>query len=277
MNWFVRLLAIVLAFWTIGGVAAESDWLEIAPGARARLVTDNVLHREGNARAGLEVELAAGLRTYWRVPGQAGIPATLDWSNSTGIGSLQEHWPYPRREIIDGLVEYVYFDRLMVPLILEMSDETGVLSIDLLMGVCSEICVPVSATLDVPIDFDRPSRGNGLRLRQGEAAVPQMWPGAGELFGDVWLDDAKENLLIEVGDEDFDLDGLIVDAGLDGPLFGVPQKGPIVGVIEVPLLSGLGTDAGELQDVQLTFMSGNRPFVLHRYVQTRAGRVVAAQ
>ncbi|MCA1766810.1 MAG: hypothetical protein LC639_01010 [Idiomarina sp.] len=51
----------------------------------------------------LHVELEEGWKTYWRSPGEGGIPPTFDWSDSSNIRDIEWHWPVPSRYNIQGI------------------------------------------------------------------------------------------------------------------------------------------------------------------------------
>ena len=44
----------------------------------------------------LDVELSGDWKTYWRSPGEGGIPPSWDWSESSNIESVEWHWPIPK-------------------------------------------------------------------------------------------------------------------------------------------------------------------------------------
>ncbi|HEY2112000.1 MAG TPA: disulfide bond formation protein DsbD, partial [Dongiaceae bacterium] len=92
MNWFRNFLAGLLllnaaAAALVGssssGWAAEpaaSDW---AATAQAKLRLVSAVTGSGGAKSvplGLQFQLAPGWKTYWRSPGDAGIPVSLDWA-----------------------------------------------------------------------------------------------------------------------------------------------------------------------------------------------------
>src|SRR6185295_19860556 len=57
--------------------ALESPWVE-AGRAEVRLLADT--GSDKNIRAGVEIKLQPGWKTYWRYPGDAGVPPRFDWS-----------------------------------------------------------------------------------------------------------------------------------------------------------------------------------------------------
>ena len=47
--------------------------------------------------AALEIELHNGFKTYWRTPGDSGVPPTFDWAASTNVAAVEPLWPVPKR------------------------------------------------------------------------------------------------------------------------------------------------------------------------------------
>ena len=63
-------------------VAAETPWQEVAPGARVRLISSDVLKPGNTTMVALEIDMPVGTNTYWRVPGETGIPTMFDFAGS---------------------------------------------------------------------------------------------------------------------------------------------------------------------------------------------------
>jgi len=112
--------------------------VEILPGWRTEA---------GTHIAALRVTLAENWKTYWRAPGEAGLPPRLDWSGSENVASVTPHWPVPETFLSSGMVTLGYHDELILPLeILPVDPEADIaLSGDLAMGICENICVPIDA------------------------------------------------------------------------------------------------------------------------------------
>lgn len=108
---------------------------------------------QGTRMAALRVDLAPDWKTYWRVPGEAGIPPQFDLSASRNIASVRMHWPVPRVFDQAGMRSYGYFDRLILPMEFTPVDpqQPMHLEAEIAIGVCREICMPV--TLDVAGDL----------------------------------------------------------------------------------------------------------------------------
>ena len=51
---------------------------------------------DGSRLAGLRLSMEPGWKTYWRSPGEAGIPPRFDWSASANVDSVEVLWPRPQ-------------------------------------------------------------------------------------------------------------------------------------------------------------------------------------
>ncbi|MFC3059870.1 protein-disulfide reductase DsbD domain-containing protein [Paenirhodobacter populi] len=119
--------------------------VEILPGWRAP---------DGSRIAAIRIGLDPGWKTYWRVPGEAGIPPMLDFTGSRNIAELQVIWPVPTAFDQNGMRSIGYHDVLVLPVRITPHDPAEPVMLDAVMdfGVCRNICVPVSVRLDVDLE-----------------------------------------------------------------------------------------------------------------------------
>jgi DsbC/DsbD-like thiol-disulfide interchange protein len=95
--------------------------------------------------AGVEIALAPGFRTYWRMPGSAGVPPIFDWSASQNLGSVTPDWPAPRRLEEEGVSVIGYTgEGVVLPLRITAVDSKNPveLVLSLTYAACKTICVP---------------------------------------------------------------------------------------------------------------------------------------
>lgn len=98
----------------------------------------------GTRMVGLKITLADGWKTYWRAPGDAGIPPQFEWTGSENISGAAFHWPTPELFDTNGAVTIGYHGTVVIPIELTGDGDTMYLSGEVDMGVCNDICVPVS-------------------------------------------------------------------------------------------------------------------------------------
>ena len=110
----------------------------------------------GSHMAALDLTLAPGWKTYWRSPGDAGIPPRFDWSGSENVKSVRLHWPAPQVFQTNGMQTIGYHDRLVLPVEITPKDPGKPIRLKVRMelGVCDEICLP--AALDLAADLATP-------------------------------------------------------------------------------------------------------------------------
>ena len=139
-----------LATWAGFAHAASSPWHETL-GGKLRLIAGGT---EGKYRkAGLEIVLDAGWKTYWKVPGDAGIPPQIDASGSNNLKEMQIKWPVPSRFTVGGSQMLGYKDAIVFPLLVEPEnpDRPVELAISANVGLCADLCVPLSADLSLTL------------------------------------------------------------------------------------------------------------------------------
>ncbi|MBL4915635.1 protein-disulfide reductase DsbD domain-containing protein [Szabonella alba] len=124
----------------------------------------------GNRMAALHLQLKPGWKTYWRAPGDTGIPPSFDWTGSRNVGAVQFHWPRP--EVSNGAAGRTigYSHELILPMEVRPArkGEPVHLEGEVELGVCKDICVPArfgfSVTLPGPGTKD-PAITQALRQR----------------------------------------------------------------------------------------------------------------
>lgn len=122
---------------------------------------------------GVEVTLSPGWKTYWRYPGDAGIPPRFDWSGSENVANVEVLYPAPKR-ITDGSgqVSIGYEDSVIFPLRIRATDPAKPVRLKLKLdfATCEKICIPAEALLALDIDGATPEEP---ALKNVLARVPQ--------------------------------------------------------------------------------------------------------
>jgi DsbC/DsbD-like thiol-disulfide interchange protein len=108
----------------------------------------------GHHMAGLNLTLAPHWKTYWRAPGESGIPPQFDWSGSQNVKSVTLHWPSPEVISLNGLQSIGYLDQLLLPLEVTARDpgKPIELQLEMQLGICKDICLPASLSLTTVLD-----------------------------------------------------------------------------------------------------------------------------
>ena len=119
--------------------------------------------------AGLDMSMTEGWKTYWRSPGEVGLPPEMDFSASDNVESFEILWPAPDRFTAFGIQNFGYSGDVVLPvrITLERPGEAASLRTDVNLLVCSDVCVPNDFTL--AIDLPANASGEGV-IDQASAA-----------------------------------------------------------------------------------------------------------
>ena len=260
-------LACALALILQPALAGETPWQEVAPGVHLRMISTGDIRANGKMLVGLEIDMPANTKTYWRVPGETGLPTELDFSASPAVIDHQILWPYPTLDTTGGYADYVYYGPTVLPIELTLSPGATEADMSAVLGICSEICVPARAQFSLPLVDASPDRVNGLRLRQAMAMAPIDWDRAVEPIGDVAYDADTGMLEVPINDATALDPGSLIAATESGlPLFGAPQKSPETNLVLIPVLGQVDDDDLVDQSVELTFMTQMGAFEIERSV-----------
>ncbi len=102
---------------------------------------------DGTHIAGLSFQLAKGWKTYWRSPGDGGLPTDIHYYGSRNLDALRILWPRPEVFRTRGVRSIGYQGDVVLPLHLEPVRDGDIdLNLSLDFGVCEDVCIPVSLT-----------------------------------------------------------------------------------------------------------------------------------
>jgi DsbC/DsbD-like thiol-disulfide interchange protein len=156
----------------MAGDASEWDGTQRAA---VRLIAGERRVGKGAAvdRAGIEIRLAQGWKTYWRYPGDAGIPPRFSFAGSRNVKSITVRYPAPHRLTDEGGTSIGYKHDVVFPLDILAEDAAKPITISLQIeyAVCEKICVPADGKAELTLS-GKPGVHDG-KLVQGEALVPR--------------------------------------------------------------------------------------------------------
>ncbi len=151
------LLPLLLSFAAPAAFAADAystDWVGSSK-SEARILAG------GPRTAGFEIRLAPGAITYWRNPGDAGVPPVFDFSGSVNLAHAEAKFPAPARIAEpDGSEAFGYSGDVLFPITIEPVDPSKPVTLALKAGyaVCEKLCLPAKAdlTLSLPASAATP-------------------------------------------------------------------------------------------------------------------------
>jgi DsbC/DsbD-like thiol-disulfide interchange protein len=146
---FSVTVACLSALNVVSSRAADvSDWSQSQHSAVRLIAGASPAGSADVLRAGVEVKLAPGWKTYWRYPGDSGVPPHFDFTRSRNVASIEVAWPAPHRFTEAGGEVIGYKDGLILPLRVKPANATEPVVLDLKLdyAICEKLCVPVEAT-----------------------------------------------------------------------------------------------------------------------------------
>ena len=103
---------------------------------------------------GVAFQLQPGWKTYWRTPGDSGVPPRFDFSKSENVEAVTVLWPAPMK-FDDGAGGYSlgYNNQVVLPLriVAKSADKPVTLRADINYAVCEKLCIPVEASAELAI------------------------------------------------------------------------------------------------------------------------------
>jgi len=170
----------------------------------ARLIAGSQPENAKILRAGIEIRIKDGWHTYWRYPGDAGVPPQFDFKASTNLKEARVLYPAPQRLSEDGGTAIGYTGDIILPLQVVPQDagKPVALHLKLNYAVCEKLCVPADATVDIQLGAGRSGSQDSV-LAAAEARVPRkvaLREGQGLAVRAAWRDDtaAKPRVLVDV-------------------------------------------------------------------------------
>jgi len=101
---------------------------------------------------GVAIQLQPGWKTYWRTPGDSGVPPRFDFSKSENVEAVTVLWPAPLK-FDDGAGGHSlgYHNTVVLPLriVIKSADKPVTLRADISYAVCAKLCIPVEANVEL--------------------------------------------------------------------------------------------------------------------------------
>lgn len=217
---------------------------------------------------GLEFRLAPGWKIYWRTPGEAGLPPTLDLQLANGDAVQHEiNWPVPKRFNAFGFDNFGYENAIILPVTLTGHLKGAAIQIVGQMEalVCANICVPLAGEVGLTIaDGQATPSSLAMQIARYKAKVPRSGGASIIAVERIWQD--KANLNVQFSKNGPDIDEIFVEGAA-----GIAFKKPVYanGVATMALEGKLDLPlAGQMLD--LTVVAGD-VFITNRHIVENVG------
>ena len=114
---------------------------------------------------GIAFQLQPGWKTYWRTPGDSGVPPRFDFSKSDNVEAVTILWPAPTR-FPDGAGgdSLGYQKHVVLPLriVVKNADKPVTLRAAINYAVCEKLCIPVEANAELAFTSVASTQDNAL-------------------------------------------------------------------------------------------------------------------
>jgi|KBSMisStaDraftv2_1062788.scaffolds.fasta_scaffold127639_2 DsbC/DsbD-like thiol-disulfide interchange protein len=153
--------------------AGESPWSEDVRSA-VRLVSGANKNGDANLRAGIEIKMQPGWKTYWRYPGDSGVPPHFDFSGSENLKTATVLYPAPHLFTDETGQSLGYKDRIILPLVISPQQPGKPVRLRLKAdyAVCEKLCVPAEGRAELTLIPGDSSQDSVLAA--AEARVPKQ-------------------------------------------------------------------------------------------------------
>ena len=216
---------------------------------------------------GIAIQLQPGWKTYWRTPGDSGVPPRFDFSKSDNVEAVTVLWPAPMK-FDDGAGGFSLGYKKLVVLPLRIAvkntDKPVTLRADISYAVCDKLCVPVDARAELAFASVASTEDGNLSDALNAVPKPATVGDPNPLTIRDVKRDGKANVLVDVSAPDGREVSLFVEGPTPDWALPVPKlldHGPAGVKRFVFELDGLPTGASaDGAALKLTLVSGDKAY-----------------
>jgi DsbC/DsbD-like thiol-disulfide interchange protein len=208
----VAAIGIVMMLASPAFTADESGWVDDTRSA-LRLIAGANKDGAASLRGGIEIKLQPGWKTYWRYPGDSGVPPRFDFSGSDNLGRAKVLYPAPHLFTDETGNSIGYKDRVIFPLQISRKDPTKPVKLRLRLdyAVCEKLCIPAEGRAELIIGTG--NSAHEASLATFETLVPKPATAAALDLTARRINDARKPLVAV----DLKTSGKKVDVFVEGP------------------------------------------------------------
>jgi DsbC/DsbD-like thiol-disulfide interchange protein len=131
-------------------------------------------HTSDTLTAGIEIKLKPGWHTYWRYPGDSGVPPRFSFPGSDNVAAVKVLYPAPQAISDETGTTIGYTDRVIFPLRVTPREKGKPVTLHLKTdyAVCEKLCLPVEAKATLLLPGG--SAETDAALAGAEARVPKL-------------------------------------------------------------------------------------------------------
>jgi DsbC/DsbD-like thiol-disulfide interchange protein len=153
--------------------ADASAWSQDSRSA-VRLIAGSNKSGETPLRAGIEIKLQPEWHTYWRYPGDSGVPPRFDFSGSDNLKTATVLYPAPHLHSDDSGQTLGYEDDVIFPVQVTPKQPGKPVRIRLKIdyAVCEKLCVPAEGRAELALGLGESTQD--ATLKAAETRVPKL-------------------------------------------------------------------------------------------------------
>lgn len=130
---------------------------------------------------GLRIEHQPHWHTYWKNPGDSGLPTTLTWGLPSGFAPGEIAWPTPRQLPVGPLMNFGYEGTLLLPVPVTVPADFRGTSLPVRLEaqwlVCKDVCIPESGNFELEIPAQAATVAHAALFEATRAATPKALAG----------------------------------------------------------------------------------------------------
>ncbi len=169
-------LAVLAASVAEAQTARATAWFS-AHNSKVRLLSDGLagVNTDAAFLAGVEIQMQPGWKTYWRMPGDTGVPPAFDFAGSDNVAEVQVFYPAPVRMTDKSGDSIGYKTAVTFPVRITAKDTSRPVKLVLAFeyGICRDICVPTEAKLELMLEAEAPRTARDASLADAMRKVPR--------------------------------------------------------------------------------------------------------
>ncbi len=131
---------------------------------------------------GLKIQHAPHWHTYWKNPGDSGLPTTMEWQLPAGVQAGAIEWPTPAKLPLGPLLNFGYEGTLLLPVPVTVpagfKGETLEVKLRADWLVCKDVCIPEGGDFTLRVPAQAATAGQAALFEAARAALPQVLSGS---------------------------------------------------------------------------------------------------
>jgi thiol:disulfide interchange protein/DsbC/DsbD-like thiol-disulfide interchange protein len=126
---------------------------------------------------GLKLRHSEGWHTYWKNPGDSGLPTQLEWQLPPGVVAGPMDWPTPKKFPLGPLANFGYDGTVLLPTPITLPDNWAGQALNVGLNaswlVCRTECIPEEGQFRTTVSATAPTTLNGLLFEDAQKRAPK--------------------------------------------------------------------------------------------------------